>query len=265
MRVAGVAVLRIWLAALLSALVMAGCATESSTVARTSPVSMDQALEDHIQLGLGYIGQGNRESARHHLSKAMEINANSAGAHNGMALLYEMEQENALAERHYRRAIALDRNYTRARNNYGAFLYQQQRVDEAYRQFQVVVRDTAYAQRPQAFISLGVTASQLGHEKEAVEAWNRAIALNPRLSTPYLELADYQFREGDYPEARRYLAAYDSLTRPTARSLWLGLRLEHRFGNRDGVASKALALSKLFPYSQEYLEYQEWLENEQNQ
>ena len=48
-----------------------------------------------------------------------------------------------------------------------------------------------------------------------------------------------------------------------ARSLWLGLRIEHRFGNRDGVASKGLALEKLYPYSSETLEYKQWLANGQ--
>ena len=266
MSVGGVAMSRVWLAALLLALLaLAGCAPQPSATGRAVPVSMEQALADHIQLGLSYIGEGNRDSARHHLHKALEIDANSAGVHNGLALLYQMEQESELAERHYKRAIALDRNYTRAHNNYGVFLVQQQRVDEAHRQFQLATRDIGYDQRPQAFLSLGVTANMLGREQEAVEAWSRAIALDPRLPLPYLELADYQYRLRDYPQARRYLAGYDNLAGPSARSLWLGLRLEHHFGNRDGVASKALALSKLFPYSQEYLEYQEWLENEQDQ
>ncbi len=253
---------RLWLCILLVAL--AGCAAQSGGSSRPTPVSIDQALEDHIQLGLSYISQGDREAARHHLTRAMDINPRSAGVHNGMALLYQLEQETDLADRHFRRAISLDRNYSRARNNYGVFLFQQQRFDEALRQFQQVTRDTNYEMRPQAFISLGLTASQLGREEEAAEAWNRAIALNPTLAGPYLELADHHFREGDYPLAQRYLAAHDTLARPSARSLWLGLRLEHRFGNRDGVASKGLALSKLFPYSQENLDYQKWLENEQN-
>lgn len=266
MRRAGVPLSQLWLAVLLAVLVAPGCTTtQSNTANRTSPVSMDQALEDHVQLGLSYIGQGNREAARHHLNKALEIDGNHAGVHNGLALLYQMEQENELAERHFRRAISIDRNHSRARNNYGVFLAQQQRVEEAHSQFKTVTRDTNYEMRPQAFLSLGVTASRLGLEEEAVEAWSRAIALNPRLSAPYLELADYQFGKGDYPLARRYLEAYDSLARPSARSLWLGLRLERRFGNQDGVASKGLALSKLFPYSQENLEYQEWLENDQKQ
>lgn len=248
------------LACLLAAcVILGGCVSQSSAPQRSTPVSMSQAMEDHVQLGLSYIGQGNREAARHHLNKALEIDSRSAGAHNGLALLYQMEQENDLAEKSYKRAIALDRNFSRARNNYGVFLVQQNRMEEARDQFARVVEDTNYEQRPLAFLNLGLTARQLGREDEAVEAWSRAIALNPRLSAPYLELADYHFSKGEFPLAQRMLSAHDSLSRPTARSLWLGLRIENEFGNRDAVASKGLALEKLFPYSSENLEYKKWL------
>lgn len=255
------------LVAVLATLLAAGCATKVETKGggRLKPIAMDQALQDHIQLGLSYVGEGNRDSARHHLVKALEIDPRSPGAHNGMALLYQMEQENTLAEKHYKRAIGYDRNFTRARNNYGVFLVQQERLDEASEQFRRVTDDTGYGLRAQAFVNLGIVASRLGRQDEAVQAWNRAVVLNPRLAQPYLELAEYHVARDDYPEAGRYLAAFDSLAMPSARSLWLGLRIEHRFGNKDAVASKALALSKLFPYSQENLEYQEWLRHEQQQ
>ncbi|MFA5494151.1 MAG: type IV pilus biogenesis/stability protein PilW [Porticoccaceae bacterium] len=254
-------------ALLTTTLLVAGCATEVKTkgAVRSKPISMDQALQDHIQLGLSYVGEGNRDAARHHLAKALEIDPRSPGAHNGMALLYQLEQESSLAEKHYKRAIAYDRDFTRARNNYGVFLAQQERVEEAYDEFRRVTEDTGYGFRAQAFVSLGIAASSLGRQEEAVEAWSRAIVLNPRLAQPYLELAEYHLGRDEYPQAGRYLAAFDSLARPSARSLWLGLRIERRFGNKDAVASKALALSKLFPYSQENLEYQEWLRHEQQQ
>lgn len=248
---------------LAACLALSGCITESKTPQRTQPISMDQALEDHVQLGLSYIGQGNRESARHHINKALEIDPRSAGAHNGLALLYQMEQETKLAEEHFKRAISLDKKFSRARNNYGVFLVQQNRMEEAHDQFTRVVTDTDYDQRSMAFLNLGITASALGRKEEAVEAWSRAIALNPRLASPYLELAIYHFNAGDFPLAQRMLSAHDSLSRPTARSLWLGLRIEHQFGNKDAVASKGLALEKLYPYSSENLEYKKWLGNGQ--
>lgn len=254
-------VITAWLAMILIAGLLSGCVTES-TDRRATPVSSDKAREDHIQLGLSYIGEGNRDSARYHLLKAIELDSRSPGAHNGMALLYQMELENELAEQHYKKALALDKSFTRARNNFGVFLFQQERFEEAFDQFYKASEDTDYDLRPQAFLSLGITAKKLGRHEQAMEAWTRALALQPRLSPAYIELAEYYFEQKDYPKARQLLAGFDNLSRPTSRSLWLSIRLENIFGNRDARASKGLALKKLFPYSKENLEYQEWLKNE---
>jgi type IV pilus assembly protein PilF len=242
-------------------LALPGCVTESSN-RRVVPVSQEQALQDHIQLGLSYLGQGNRQSARFHLLKALDLDDRSAGAHNGMALLFQMELENALAEEHFEKAISYDSDFTRARNNYGVFLFQQERYEEALKQFEKASQDTNYELRPQVFLSLGIVAERLGRHQQAEESWNKALALEPRLAGVYLEFASLYFKQQDFSKARQYLATYDRLGRPTARSLWLAVRIEHHFGNWDAQASKGLALKKLFPRSQENREYQQWLKNE---
>lgn len=247
-----------WLVAtvLLAVTLLAGCVSSTRDADRAS---MKDALQDHIQLGLGYLGEGNRDSARYHLQKAQEIDNRVPGVHNGLALLYQLEMEHELADEHFRRALSLDSGYSRARNNYGVFLYQQERYEEAYEQFSRAAADTDYRLRPQAFLSTGIVARQLGRQDEAVNAWRRALALNPRLTTPYLELASHYLAQEDYVQARRMLGEYNDRAQPSARSLWLGVRIEHTFGNRDARESQAMALQKLFPYSSEALEYQQWL------
>jgi type IV pilus assembly protein PilF len=248
-------------ATLVAILSVAGCVSQGPARQQSA---MDQALQDHIQLGFGYLGEGNREAARFHLRKALEIDKNSPGAHNGMALLYQMQLENELAEKHYRKAIALDKGFSSARNNFGVFLFQQQRFEEAYEQFAAAAADTGYNLRAQAYLSQGIVARRLDRPDEAVQAWRKAVALDPNLAGAYLELARFYFDNGDYPRSREMLQKYDRLGKPQPQSLWLAVRLEHRFGNRDAMASKGLALEKLFPYSKENLEYQKWLKNDRS-
>ncbi len=247
-----------WLvvAALLAVSLLAGCVSSTRDADRAS---MKEALQDYIQLGLGYLGEGDRDSARYHLQKAQKIDNRAPGVHNGLALLYQVEMEYELADEHYRKALSLDPRFTRARNNYGVFLYQRERYEEAYEQFSRAAADTDYRLRAQAFLSKGIVARQLGRQDEAVEAWRRALALNPRLATAYLELASHYYAQEDYVQARRMLEQYDERAQPSSRSLWLGVRIEHAFGNRDARESHAMALQKLFPYSSEALEYQQWL------
>lgn len=238
-----------------------GCVSTRNGVVVTKN-KPDAALNDHIHLGLGYLGEGNRESARFHLQKAAAIDPRSPGVHNGLALLYQVELDPERAEKHYLRALSLDPDFSQARNNYAVFLYQQQRHEEAYQQFIRVSADTEYGMRAQVFVSLGLVARQLGNREDSLEHFKKAIALRPGLAVAYLELAWSYYEQQTYPEAKIMLSRHESLAKPGPRSLWLAILLEHEFGNRDAEESKGLALRKLFPYSRENLDYQEWLKNE---
>jgi len=218
-----------------------------------------EAAETYVQLGLGYLRRGERQRARTNLLKALEKDKRSADAHNALALLFQMEDENKLAEEHFEKAINYEPDLTRVRYNYAAFLFRQKRFADAEKQFLIAAEDINYARRGQVFYSLGLIAQQLGKTEDAQQAWEKAIKLNPRLLGPLLELAEVYFKLGDYPKAKRYLERYEDLSKPTPRALWLAVRLEHAFGNKDGEASKALALKNLFPYAEETIEYKAWL------
>ena len=96
-------------------------------------------------------------------------------------------------------------------------------------------------------------------QDQALESFEKATQLTPRFAAPYLEAAEIYFAQERYPRAKNALDQYAFLARSTAKSLWLAVRLEDRFGNRDAASSQGLQLKNLFPYSKENLEYQEWL------
>jgi len=84
--------------------------------------------------------------------------------------------------------------------------------------------------------------------------------LEPRRAQSALELAEIAFTARDYSKANKYLEQFSKSARHEPRSLWLGVRIERIFGNKDKEASYALALKNLYPYSQEYLDYKRFLE-----
>ncbi len=116
---------------LVSILMLSACVTEMEG-RKVSNVDEKKALELHIQLASGYVQKKNRESARHHLKKAFEIDKNSTGASAVLARLYELEGEPKLAEEQYRRVLRQDNSFTEARNYFGLFLYRAKRYEEAF-------------------------------------------------------------------------------------------------------------------------------------
>lgn len=233
-----------------------GCVT---TVSGGTEADPEKAMRTYVQLGLGYLRAGNRDSARLNFQKALEIDRRSPGANDGMALLYQLEAMDELAEDYFKKAIRADGDYSRARNNYGSFLYEEGRYQEAYEQFEKAAANLDYESRPIALLNLGRTALKLGKTDRAESTFRHALALDSQLTTAMVELAEIYFSQENYPEAKKYLDMYGQNTRHSPRSLWLGIRLERIFGNRDREASYAMALKSLHPYSQEYLQYKQSL------
>lgn len=237
-------------------LLLTACVTETNSRSAVK-VDKEKALELHIQLASGYIQKKNRESARHHLRKAFDLDKNSVEATAVMARLYELEGEPKLAEEYYKRALGRKKDFTEARNYYGLFLYRSKRYEDAYKEFEIAAEDLAYDDRAKVLVNVGRTALKLGNMMRAESAFSHANLLDPKLSSPLIELAEINFLNKEYAESKRYLDQYVLLVQPSARSLLLGIRIERIFDNKDKEASYALLLKNRFPYSKEYLEYKQ--------
>jgi type IV pilus assembly protein PilF len=246
-------------------LALGGCVvTETEDGQYVHKIDEQKVLENHVKLGLAYVGSDNREMAIKHLRDALAIDSKSAGAHFGFAVLYQSEGELKLADENYRAAIQYDPKYTQARFYYAAYLFGQERYPEAYEQFERVTNDVDYVHRARAFVNLGVTGVKLGEQIKAKADFERAIRLKPSSPLAYLELALLAYESSDFVDSRKYLEDFNRLSRPNSKSLWLGVRLEHLFKNTDAESSYGLALKNMFPKSKENLAYQKWLKNERN-
>ncbi|MGH1371262.1 MAG: type IV pilus biogenesis/stability protein PilW [Cellvibrionaceae bacterium] len=223
-------------------------------------IDLKKAEATHIQAGLGYLRQQDKESARRHFYKALKLNSQSAGALNGLALVHQFEDDFEEADKFFRKALSIESDFSLARNNYGAFLYQQKRYSEAEKQLEIVAKDYTYSRRTMALLNLGRTQLKLNKDAEAEKSFKQVLKINYRVPMAQLELADLYFKQKNYTNAKFYLDQFGRSARPTPRSLWIGIRIERIYGNKDKEASYALALKNLHPYSAEYLEYKKTAE-----
>lgn len=237
------------------AVLMSACVTTMDKPERK--VDMQKALEANVKLGMTYLQQRQRDDALRAFTKALSIDKKSAEAHQGMALVHQVNGEFELAEKSFLKALKSrsDFSYSGIQFAYGRFLMERDRCAEAIPYFEKVSKDFTYLRRANALFSLGRCAEKLGDSDRATASYEYALNLNERFAPAALELAHRRFDEKDYSKAKQYLDQHGKNSRQSARSLWLGIRLERIFGNEDKEASYALALKNLHPYSQEYLEY----------
>lgn len=250
---------------LVAVLFFAGCVTERESVFTEAP-SPQKAMETRVSLARQYIGQGNWEDAKRNLKKAAELDSTNPEVYEAFALVYQSTGEFELAEESFQRAISLDKRFSRARNNYAAFLYGQERYREAEAQLREVVKDTLYSARPQAFLNLGLCRLKLFDERGAEEAFLRTLAMQPSNSTALLEVAQLRLDADDSRNAALYYDKYRDLVRQqSSRGLWLGIRLARATGDSDAESSYALALRNLYPDSPDYDAYRRSVDGEQQE
>lgn len=244
---------RIALLLLLTGL-MAGCVSSGSSDPLRTSSGREQARDAYIQLGIGYLQQGEAARAKTPLRKALELDPGSADAHAALALVFQDEMEYQLADEHYRKALS-GRNDARILNNYGSFLFEQKRYPEAMERFTKASEDNLYSERARVFQNMGMTALQLGQREQAETFFTRALRLDSRQPRALLELALLAYEAKDYVPAKRYYDGFSSLSEQSARSLLLGIRLANIHQDRNQAASLGLQLKRLYPGTPEYQQF----------
>lgn len=254
--------------ALLLAALLAACSggevvdtrLERVTAANTPEQIREKALTSRVAVAMTALNARppDLERARKHLSRALEIDPDFADAHNAMAIYYSYEGDAKREEEHYRKAIRANGNFSQARNNYAVMLYRQGRYADAIEQLERAADDPNYDQRHVAWLNLGRCYAKVGKLDKAVAAYQRALRLDSSQADALIELADVYLEQGNLREARNYHAAYAARTRQTARSLWIGIRVESALGDKDKVASYEFQLAKMYRNSPEFSAWQSW-------
>lgn len=233
---------------------LSGCVT---TTEGGFKADRKEEVSRRVDAATQYLQKGNTEQAVTHLRRALELDPRSAPVNETLARVFAQSGEYELADQHFRAAIEIDPAFSRARNNYAAFLYGRGDIDAAIVQLEKVVADTLYEKRADAFTNLGKAYLRQGDTARAEEVFDRAIKMDRRQAAAMLELADINVQRGQYPEAARVFSRYrEAGLRPTPRSLLLGIRIARTTGDRDTEASYALQLKGLYPESDEYRTYQ---------
>lgn len=244
------------LALLVVSSVLGSCVT-TTTGGFMVDASEDRAAADYIQLALAYFDNDDMAGARRHVNNALDIDDRLSDGYMVLAMIFQREGDLDLADSNFQRAISLDRDNSRARNNYAAMLFSEERYRESYEQLEVVANDTSYEGRSLVFEGLGRSALRLNRQDEAKEAFERALQLNDKLYIAPLELALIHFEQQDYVSAlqyyRIYLTTIQFLQLPhTPRALLAGIQIEGYFKNDELVENFTLVLSTLYPNSPEY-------------
>ena len=238
--------------------VLAGCVQHTQTTPTApqdsppaKPADAKRRAQIHTELGAGYYERGQLGIALQELKEALRDDPNYAPAYNVMGLVHMELHEDAEAERNFQQALRINPLDSDANHNYGWFLCQRKREDQSIKYFMAASRNPLYATPEKSYAYAGICMRQKGDEKTAEEYFRKALRIRPDQPQALYNMADLSFKRGQYAEAKTHLVKYMRAGVPTAESLWLGVRIEHKLGNRDAEASYALQLRRKYPESNE--------------
>lgn len=246
-------------------LIMQGCSSLSSEktpktpeeqLPKTRQLNKEEAVKAHLKAGVSSLESGDMTRAHRHLARALELDEKSAEVHNALAVFYQIEKDPVQEEKHFKRALSLDSDNPSINHNYGSFACRQGRYDEAREYLVKAASDYRYPKRAETYENLGRCELLANNSTAAEDAFGNALRLNPKLPKSLLGLASIQFDKGQNKLAYQYYQQFVQLSAQSAESLWLGIRLERIFGNKDALASYELSLRRLYPGSKEYQLYQ---------
>lgn len=211
-----------------------------------------RAAKFNLQLGLGYLEQGDVERAKGKFIKAIKQAPYMPEVHYNIAHFYYLIDEHDLADNHFKKAIDYSKNSTKgvlgtAKNNYGVFLCQTKRYQEAENQFLDAVADKNYADTASAYENAGLCFLKAEDKNKAQYYFEKAIKQNPLSTKALIELTELYFLNSNYKQAKFYLERFNQLGATNKRSLMLSLKLANSEGDKKKVEEVTELLEKKYP------------------
>lgn len=223
-----------------------GCVNNSSQVTKPQP---DRASQINLELGIEHFKKGNLSEAKDKIDRAVEQNPRNAKAQATAGLLYDRLGETKKADSHFERAISLDPKDPDIANNYAAFLCKNGRYDRGEKVALQAATNPLYKNPEISYVNAGNCARTAGVLERAEENYRKAIAVQPRFAPALNELTEVKLMQKDYMSARGFYQRYMELSRTSAETLWMCVRIERGLHNAPVANNCASRLKNEYPSS----------------
>ncbi len=245
---------------LLTSVMVSGCVTERTYSGTDVPVAERDfdnvaAARQRVQLGLSYLQRGNSEQAKYNLDKALEFAPGLEDVHIALAYYYQSVGELELTEKSYRNAINTRGATGDSMNNFGVFLCQQKKYDQAEEMLLKAVNMPKYTRSASSYENLGLCSRESGDLAKAQHYFKMALNYDSRRAVSLLELAEIELELGNYSAAQTGLARYHRVVPESAASLGLGVKIERGLNNSEAAKKFGILLLAKFPASNEAKQY----------
>ncbi|GEM74524.1 type IV pilus biogenesis/stability protein PilW [Vibrio sagamiensis] len=187
--------------------------------------------ESRVNLGVGYLQQGNMIRAYQNFQQALVYAPNYYRAQLSMAHYYERVGDEHKASKMYQSALNKHYNNGHVLNNYATFLCKKNLYDAADTMFNKAIAQPDYSLVPNSYENAGLCALKAGKTEKAKYNFRRAIDHDPYRPVSLLQLAKLQLENEEYSSAQKSLSHFYQAFGTTKAYLELMVVLETALGN----------------------------------
>jgi type IV pilus biogenesis/stability protein PilW len=197
------------------------CAVGLCACSGPSGEQRSKGAEIHYDLGTNAMNEGNAQGALGEYLAAEHDDPDMPQVHNALGLLYGFSFDRPVeAEHHFRKAIELQKDFSEAYNNYGAFLLQRGRYTDAIPLFEKAIGNPLYTGRAIAESNLGWALFKSGSADRGVARIRSALLVAPKYCKGWRQLGSIYAEVNKLDKAAEAFARYRAEC-PAVADAWL--------------------------------------------
>lgn len=209
-----------------------------------------------LELARGYFEQGQTTVALDQVKQSLAADPLYAPALNLRGLIYVRLGEYRLAEASFQQALRINARDGDTHHNLGWAYCQEGRYPEATQAFGRALQVPGYTSAGRTWLTQGICQARGGQREAAESSLTKAYELEPGNPITAYNLATLLHQRGLSAKAQFYIRRLNNSELANAESLWLGIKVENRLGNRDVVRQLGDQLKRRYPQSKELSSYE---------
>ena len=205
------------------------------------------AGQDRLALASQRFQAGDLVAAEREANAALKINPASDAANTLLALIQDRQGNSQKAGAYYKRAAELAPNQGVALNNYGAWLCANGYPAESLVWFDRAIAAPGYGSPASALANAGGCALKVGQYERAQRDLRQALQLDPVNAYALASMAESEYRQARYFEARAFSERRLAAAPPSAETLQLASNIEDKLGDKAAASRYIQRLRAEFP------------------
>ncbi len=217
----------------------------------------DRLYNTRMELAQAYLGRNQPADALDQVKQALQAKPDNSAAYGLRGLIYASLGDTEKADESFKRAMQLAPHDGDVMHNYGWYLCQQRRFDDADAEFKRAIAEPSYRSASRTMLVEGICQQRAAKPQDAERTLSRAYELDPANPTIAYNLAAVLYRNGQFDRARFYIRRINGRAEfVSAQSLWLAAKVEHKLGQEEQVKAMGNQIRDRFPDSPEALLYE---------